>query len=402
MRMRRLLTFALVASSLAIVPAAEAACSWPAKFDADTTNAAFPDDNANYWLTRYVATPGSKLVIRGTYPHARYFSFHIYDAAQAPAGSLADRDIAPDVAGQNPFATADAPHGTYTASIVHGDSPTPTPNTIYTGTQVSELLIYRVYLGDDPSSIEGSVPLPDLSLETADGTISIPLQRCEPLPPSTGNAVTEIIKSGSMPDEVPRTIPYPPAESPPRFVKFWSTPHAFARRAPGDIKDQTARNGGFLSNQHIAYLYALFSRSGGDLFVLRAKAPTAPDTRAGEAVTGDHQMRYFSICQNELATQRYVACLRDDEIQVDVDGTFTVVISDPADRPTNARNWLPWGGAFYDGNVIYRHMLPAASFTGSIQRVPYDEDPATTMGAYYPVGRYCTHAAFEAGGFDAC
>jgi hypothetical protein len=401
--MRRLLLGAFLATATLTGPAADAACSWPAMFDADTTNIAFPDDNANYWLARYAATPATELVIRGTYSYARYFSFHIYDATQAPAGSLADHEIAPDLAGTNPFTTAGATHGTYTVRIVHGDRPSiPAPNTIYTGVSASELLIYRVYVGDDPASVEGSVPLPDISLRTADGAIEVGLQRCEPLPPSTGDAVNEAIASSSMPDEVPRVLPYPPAESPPRFVKFWSTAHAFARRAPGSLKDQTPRNGGYLSNQHINYLYALFSRSGGELFVLRAKAPTTPDTRGGEDVTSPRQLRYFSICQNETWSQRFVECLRDDELTVDDDGTFTVVISDPADRPANAENWIPWGGAYYDGNVIYRHMLPDASFEHAIQRVPYDDDPALAMGAYFPRAAYCTTQAFEAGGFDAC
>lgn len=394
---------ALFLPSIGAVVPARAACSWPSKFDADTTNIAFPDDNANYWIARYAATPATRLVIRGTFPHARYFSFHIYDPTQAPVGSLYDAQLDPEVEGTNPFRAAEAPQGSYVAAIVHGaPPPVPAANTIYTGAAVSEFLIYRVYVGDDPSSIEGSVPLPDIALESSDGTVSVPLQACEPLPPSTGSAVNDAIKGASMPNEIPRAAPYPPAESPPRFVKFWSTAHAFARRAPGGAKDLPPRNGGYLSNQHINYLYALYSRNGGELFVIRGKAPTTPDTRAGESTTLPTQLRYFSICQNETWSQRFVECLRDDEIALEPDGSFTIVIGDPDDRPANADNWLPWGGPYYDGNVIYRHMLPSASFAEAIQNVPYDEDPALTMGAYYPHARYCTTAAFEAGGFDAC
>ncbi|MFP5224933.1 MAG: hypothetical protein ACLGH3_05175 [Actinomycetota bacterium] len=256
-------------------------------------------------------------------------------------------------------------------------------------------------MGDDPSSIEGSVPLPRLTLRTRDGSFALPLSACEPLPPSTQDVVSEAIRDANMPDEVPRGLPYPPEQSPPRFVKFWGTVHEFARRFPQGAQ-YAPKNGGFLSNLHINYLYSLFSRKDGDMFVIRAKAPTAPDTRSGQEVTGGFEMRYFSICQNELATQRFVGCLYDAEVALDEDGYLTIVVSDPADRPDNAANWLPWGGAYYDGNIIYRHMLPAADFDHSIQRVPYGVDEAAVMGEYFPRIKACSRQLFEAGGYSAC
>lgn len=87
---------------------------------------------------------------------------------------------------------------------------------------------------------------------------------------------------------------------------------------------------------------------------------------------------------------------------VDPGGTFTLVVSDPDDRPANARNWLPWGGPYCDGNVICRHMLPSAGFARAIQRVPYRTHPRAVMGAYRPESTYCDRAIFEAGGFVGC
>src|SRR3546814_10363718 len=59
-------------------------------------------------------------------------------------------------------------------------------------------------------------------------------------------------------------------------------------------------------------------------------------------------MRYWSVCENEFATQRYVACSADEDTMIDSLGFFTVVVSDAADRPINAVRtnditWLPWG-----------------------------------------------------------
>ncbi len=161
--------------------------------------------------------------------------------------------------------------------------------------------------------------------------------------------------------------------------------------------------GGFLSNIHNAYTSTTFSRNDGNIFVLRGKAPTyRGDPRT---VGGVEDMRYWSICQNEFVTQRYVACVADHQALLDDEGYYTVVVSDEADRPSNALaenaiNWLPWG-PFPDGLLIYRHMLPAAHFAPAIQNVPKGTDPLEIMGDYLAVGAYCEPETFVAAGPSA-
>ncbi len=402
---------------IAIAPGAPAAeqvgCSWPLKFDTDTLNAAFPDRNATYWLTRFEAIPATRLVLRGTYPQARYISFHAYDEAQHPVDSLADVDLDPDPGSGNPFRAAGA-SGTYTAFIEFTPKPaTPARNTLYAGQTTdgspnpSGFVIYRVYVADDAGDPAGSEPLPDVSLQTPGGEVAF--ARCEPQPPSTGGAINEALKTATYPDDAPRSVPFPPAQFPPKFLRFYSTEDAVLDRfPPNPVFPLVPRSpGGFLSNQHIAYLYVNLSRQYGDVFVFRAKAPAAPDTRSGDDVTQPSDARYWSLCQNEFVTQRFVDCVADFETPRDADGWFTTVVSDVADRPANATaangvSWLPWGGAYYDALVIYRHMLPATTFGQAIQRVPKGVDPATVMGGYYPRGAYCSTTAFEAGGWQAC
>ncbi|HEX2239644.1 MAG TPA: hypothetical protein VHJ82_00660 [Actinomycetota bacterium] len=65
-------------------------------------------------------------------------------------------------------------------------------------------------------------------------------------------------------------------------------------------------------------------------------------------------------------------------------------------------NWLPWGGAYYDGVVIYRHMLPAPRFRQAIQNVPEGTPPEKVLGDYFPRAAYCDAATFEQGGAAAC
>ena len=55
--------WALVVGILAaafVAPGAASACSWPTKSDLDTTNVAFPDEGATYWVTRYTGAPARR------------------------------------------------------------------------------------------------------------------------------------------------------------------------------------------------------------------------------------------------------------------------------------------------------------------------------------------------------
>lgn len=413
------LSLALVA--LAMAPAAparaqEVGCSWPLRSDLDTLNVAFPDESATYWATRFTSVPGTSLVISGAYPFARYFSFHAYDEPQRPVGSLADIEIDPDPGSGNPFRDATAPvdveHRRYTVRVEFTAAPAdPAPNTFYAGaTQEGSpnpagFIIYRVYVPDDPADLAGGVPLPSVTLEGAGGAVAVPFGQCEPLPPSTGGQLNETIKDSDFPDEVPRVLPFPGATNPPSFERFFGVDRAVWNRVPSNpVTDPLPRSrGGFYSNEHIAYMTGRISRQWGDVFVMRARAPTFPDTRAGVPVTTSAQLRYWSVCQNEFATQRFVACTADYQTPLDDQGFFTIVISDPTDRPANATDenkvrWLPWGGAYYDGLVIYRHMLADAGFAQAIQDVPEGTPALTVLGEYYPRTGYCEKAAFEESG----
>src|SRR6266568_3702415 len=73
------------------------------KTDAATVNVAFPDQAAVYWVGAYTMVPGTRLRITGRYPHARYFSFNVYDNLQRPLDAIADAEIRPDPGSTNPF-----------------------------------------------------------------------------------------------------------------------------------------------------------------------------------------------------------------------------------------------------------------------------------------------------------
>ncbi|MBB87530.1 MAG: hypothetical protein CMP06_09555, partial [Xanthomonadales bacterium] len=120
---------------------------------------------------------------------------------------------------------------------------------------------------------------------------------------------------------------------------------------------------------------------------------------------GSAQLRYWSVCTNEILTQRFADCAHDAQVALDRDGYFTVVVSDAAHRPDNVirdngMTWLAWGGVYPDSLFLYRHMLPSSHFAEAIQNIPLNTDPASVMGEYYPGVEYCDRNTVEAAGND--
>jgi hypothetical protein len=421
-RTRLAVAAALLAGALASgapAPANQgAACSWPTTLS--TFNFAYPDTSAEYWMTHFGRISASRLTIRGWYPHARYFSFHAYDEAQRPVASLADRDIRPDRGSVNPFVARGAESAPrskrrYTVHVVFEPPPKdPKRNTIYAGEMdngapnPAGFVVYRIYIPDDRKSQTGGVPLPQVSLETAGGAVELPLERCTLAAPPGSDAVDERIRRANYTYVTERGTEVPGVENPPLWKRFYGTDREFRDwvEVPGEDQFPKSKSG-FLANHQVAYLYARISREFTDFVVVRLKTPTFPDSRAGEPVTSPRQLRYWSVCQNNALSQRVVACIPDYKAAVGPDGFATFVVSDPRDRPANATrrngvNWLPWGGAYYEGVIIYRHMLPARSFREAVQNIPEGTEPGKVMDDFMPAARYCTKKRFESGGWGAC
>jgi hypothetical protein len=158
---------------------------------------------------------------------------------------------------------------------------------------------------------------------------------------------------------------------------------------------------GLLTTPNNSYIATRISRQYGEIFVFRAKAPTSPDTRAGQWVGFRRQLRYWSVCEFSTMTGQTAACLADHAIALDSDGDYTVVISDPAHRPSNAANWLPVGDP-YDGWPTVRQFLPNPHFSQAIGNLQPGANLQTAMGAYFPQSGYCSTSTFEHGGAAAC
>ena len=370
-------------------------CGWPIKADPDRINIAFPDEGAQYWLTNIPLVPGVDVVITGTFPRARYMSFHAYEGSM-PIDIVSDVDVVPKT-GINPF----VPHakrddaGTYEVRVVGGPRPPAAerePNTLYAGEGlngeplVETRVIYRVYLPE--IDVRGGVGLPRIEYRGAPDVAS-PLPSCEGFLPVGDVGVNDAIKEASW----PRDTTASPSE------RTWGISRS--RPQPNTIGPLTVYTGNvFFANFDNDYLSLFVGRHVGDVAVMRAKAPTFPDTRGAKRM-GTGQLRYWSFCTNELATTRYVACLADEDAVLDANGYVTVVVSDVAHKPSNLRatdNWLP-AGPYPDSLVLYRHMRPDPTFTQSVQSAPSEAEAPASMGEYYPNAIACSRAQFE---LDRC
>jgi hypothetical protein len=195
---------------------------------------------------------------------------------------------------------------------------------------------------------------------------------------------TALLANTSPPLSIPLDLPIGGGDNPPTWERFTGL---------------LGSSGGFGNNPDNAYMSARFDAKHGRVLAFRGKAPTFPATFDGQPVMGTGQLRYWSYCTNMQLTLVY-ACRRDDEVPVETDGTYTVVMSAAGDRPANARpecgmTWLPTG-PLATSIVLLRNMLPDASFDEAIQNTEPGTEEAT-MGAYYPRGTYYnTTADFEA------
>jgi hypothetical protein len=429
MRWRRVLgalaALAAVATSLPASADAQAdpptgVCGWPIRDRADLVNVAFPDESAHYWGTLASGIPQTGIVIRGRYPKARYFSLHTYNMTLGAFDGLADHRIEPR-SGRNPFVRpprgADTRRrgGAWEVRIVPGEPPpNPPANTMYTGSSkgvpsLGSIVLYRVYVADDPADPEGSVGLPTVELELGGGELSVRFAGCSLTTLLPETEINELIQQLNWPDGL--AIPSPSATDPPEWDKFFGFGGVIANQLGVEelepMLSAALPAGGFLNNLDNDYMSAPLGREFGEVVVMRAKMPSFPDTRAGRPAWRRSQLRYWSICQNHGLSQRYVDCIADHEAVLGKRRRGTFVISDPENRPRNATreqrvNWLPYGGIYPSGHLIYRQMLASRRFDRALALVQPGEPLEPALGPYLPRLGYCSTERFEQAGARGC
>ncbi len=382
-------------------------CFWNyGAFGVDDFNIAYPDAGATYWVAGFRRPPGSKLTLKGRYPHARYMSMQTYDLLGRGVDALADYQLDPEQGSSNPFrrgGNRDARKRSFKVSVVHEKNPgfpleaydgEPARNTLYavpdagpitetdgSGTYELDLLMLRVYVPDRGRNLTGGVGLPKPTLKLADGTKLKGQALCNALdseskalgyvrvPDPNALLISEdAYEAMRYPNELTAPVDVfaglmsVPRDVPPTFpaVRKGEWRAQYDRRyllqlwtgddAPGasPIPPDRGASGGFFPNVHNAYVRTAINRKFGKVAVFRGKLPTTPTTYGGDKRLGRGQVRYASYCMNEApVTTRVTDCAFDEQIPTNMKRIYTIVVSRKSDRPDSARPacgkaWIEW------------------------------------------------------------
>lgn len=392
---------AAAVGSRAVLSLPGMSCAWPTELSAQTDNIAFPDAAAVYWVQPIVGSPGTRIVLSGSFPDARYTSVDVY----TPGGvgtALPDYRIAPQPGSVNPWQRQAAPGGRYTVTIrpdpAAGQADT-LPLPAGTTSRHPGYLIYRVYLPAGGDSL--AVPVPVLTVEQGHAARTLPACRTRnaqvPAPVTASAAGTS--GSGATAPPPPQLAFYKPAQS-------------------------TFNNAG-LANVDTSYVLAYLIRpSAADVVVVTAKAPTfAPGSHPSPWSARGEDVRYWSMCvgvgirlvptvANKLpGGGADYGCRADEATRLNAAGDYTYVIGSESQRAAISRvpgvTFLPFSTTHPTGLYLLalRNMLVSPSFAHSPQGIAQADDPAAAaavMGPYYPRAAVCPLATLTAKGPQAC
>jgi hypothetical protein len=396
-----------------------------------------------------VMPAGSSITIHGSFPHARYFKLAFYKLehqtfTSLEGESLTDNEIEPDPGSINPYrigANRRASNRSFTLHFLAQEPPGQragrAANTMYVGHDEAVVqAVFRVYLSDQgydgagwgPADAPATVSGLTYEGQLADGTRlsaeDIVKRFSRPLgfapPPLTVEQWYGLIKAKSNdPSLDPATAPARPH---PVWEKFWTVPYSLVgafktpeERAKLPYVSKGAQAG---ADPSTVYLIAYLSRAFGQVYVLRGKLPSFPNTFLAtdghdSATMQGGQVRYWSVVSVGSAPSGEVwDGLYDMQLPLDKDGNYTIVVSRSGDRPKNAMPengiaWMDWGpgeglGVAENrkdwGMLIMRFLTPDPDWQNSPAKVSKPGDESSVMGSYYPRGEYMNRAAFEAMG----
>lgn len=420
-------------------------CAWPIITNAQKVNVAYPDTDATYWTTPYRVEPGTRFIVKGTFPNARFMSFNTYDSTGGAfttnnvPGAIFDYQISPNPGSTNPYQhtarrsrklRGDVISSTSKSGFkvrVQSDVPSSQPNTIPSapaGTAAGSIgfLLMRVYLPKGANF--NAIKLPSISIITASGTRTItpcsPKEQKSPkaaisgLDPDAQAAIRNIaarLEEEGNPATGP--IPTPRASSAPS-IKF--------------ARATAATTNSVFPNSASAYVSALFTPNPNRVVLVRAKAPRTPalkppGTQPLPWPTKKYQLRYFSLCNNIYRKPWPVVinktkgggtdlgCRADNATKLDSLGRYTYVVA-PQSKKNQVTRWA--NTTFVPTSIksktdqevlIFRNMLSNSAFKKSAANAPQNDQPAgaaAAMGEYYPRAVSCPTTYYLANGPSAC
>lgn len=319
---------------LSLLVEKQPACGWSIALNANRIpdpNIALPDTAATYWVTPFLPEASvKKILIKGTFPDSRYFSFNSYDATGSSfevngvKSSLPDFRITPDRGYQNPWQQPALAGGNYTVSVVRDTS---------AGTQNALLM---------PPAQEGG-PL-DLLLNMPN------IKNCNPTCFDTHffRPAKEMISSS-----------FPNSDS--AYVISMVKPQ------PGTVMIIRGKLPTFTSDDK------------------PSPWPSGKQLRYA-SVCNNLLMKPYPVVDN--------GCLKDSELKLDAKGYYTIVVSHtkPVFQQHDwlpFSSLLP----LHEHVLVLRNMIADERFPQSALSVPQDSQWTSAqkvMGEYYPTIKRCT------------
>jgi hypothetical protein len=414
-------------------------CFWGTSYTQETRNIIWPDSHTDYEVSTNTIPAGGKIVVRGRFPHSRFFSFTITSPLGVLHSFLYDDNIKPDPGSTNPFlpsANRNATHRSYTVTIVDQPDPGPgheQPNTVYAGAAGQPAgqaftIAVRTYLPDKGRDVTGGAGAPAVTLVAANGQTSTGQAACTALQTKPGASNLINVNPILFPESKIQQLlalsksPEHPAVKRPAWYKYFGPSWILAPYYAGTA-DQSMISSlpltatGLGANPANGYVFTWLDRrfgpdhSGHNIAVLHGKLPTTPATYTGEGrMQGGTQLRYWSLCNNEGPTSGKTTgpCLADEETPINAQRDYTIVVSLPQDRPRNATDkcgvaWMNWGttGDGYtrpDSTLlIVRNLATVAhpAFPKAVQNIADPAKVKSTMGPYLPTVTYTTASQFQ-------
>ena len=397
----------------------------------DKMNYAYPDANVHYWSSEFTVPEGAKVYLEGDFPYARHTSLVSYTAAGERVNSLRDIEIVPNQGVTNPFLIGNNRMNKergYQAEIKLGNMPAKAEqNTLYAPkTDSNEVaVIYRIYVPNKGMTEKAGVSFPRYKVVLANGETKTGNEVCDVLKVKKRSIQNENVPAAYIPlytQLKPKFGIGYPARPEPKWFKTFNAEFNFRcifqffddgkpceGRTPQSIMNQWATP----DNE---YVLAATSRELGKVVVLRGKLPTTTKTYNNDPVVNNSNMRYWSVCTNEMYTSATNYCLYDEQIKTDKDGFYNIVVSNEEDKPNNAieacgNTYLQQSsrGDGYDkavagdghsdlGMLLVRNLLPNGDFKQTVQSVKVSGTEKEIMGDYAPDITYMSKEDFESKG----
>ena len=400
----RFVLIALIAFFIPVLPVHAANIWEPPYVGSDTKLLYLPDANAVYWRYGWKRQPQDNggVVITGEMPHARYFSYNVYDDdTKSSVGSFADFQLDPDDGSNNPF-TGKPANGSlkYTIHIVPEGTKLDAKNLLYFPRDIENVSVFlRHYLPQ--GGIEGGVAMPVIeAFDPATGNIA-PAPESSKIPKLSKEEAEKYLLP-MLKDMVKQAETDPDA--------LIDRLHDHRSNEPFDMKELIAtrllsttfdlyepgktavsfrfQTSGTYPNGDNYYLGLPVVRTANQVLVTRFRAPQFAENQSENPTAA---VRYFSLNQGDENSYN-LASQFDQEMKVAADGFVYHVIGDTGiglEEKAEAlgANFMPWKTR-EKMLLIYRQMLPRSDFMQGIDKVPpYDPGkPASGQDASLSIG----------------